>query len=440
MSNPEKTIASESSRAVSVDPVLAAAARVVMERCDILGGVTDEAGRITRTFLSPATKRAQQLVSDWMREAGLVVRVDAAGNVVGRREAGRVNEKGAEKTFAIGSHLDTVPNAGKYDGVLGIIAGVALAELLRNEPLPFSLEVVAFSEEEGVRFGRPYIGSHAYAGTLDPAWLKLADKEGVTIEEAIRHFGLDPAPLKTLKPRRDLLAYLELHIEQGPALESKDEAVGIVTGIAAQTRMTLEVTGAAAHAGTTPMHLRHDALTCAAEIILAIETLARRKPSGVATVGHIEAGPNASNVVPASVRFSLDVRHEFDVQQVEGVKFLLDAANEIATRRGVKLSVLGRADFPSTALRGSVPILQDSGALSGANGLMTSGAGHDAVILAQVAPAAMLFIRSPGGISHSPAEAVYERDVAMALAVAHDAIVSLSQNPVPLLSLTQEPS
>ncbi len=447
--SPPRVAAGNSEKAsVPTDAEFQKAAAQVMGRCDALGEITDEPGRITRTFLSPATKAAHELVGGWMREAGLEVRIDAAGNVIGRREGAA---EGA-KTFVIGSHLDTVPNAGKYDGILGVMAGIAVAELTRGMALPFALEVVAFSEEEGVRFGKPYIGSHAYAGTLDVEWLELKDREGVTVEEAVRGFGLDPAPLRSLTPRTDLLAYLEIHIEQGPILESKNLATGIVTGIAAQSRMTLEITGRAAHAGTTPMESRNDALACAAEIILAIEQIGQTKIPGVATVGRIGAFPNASNVVPELVRISVDVRNELESQQHDAMVLVLEAAEGIAKRRGLKFSVPIRADFPPVTMNGASLLLNNTsrdfkgiehgfGSVKGTHVrplILASGAGHDAAVLAAVAPAAMLFVRSPGGVSHSPSESVLTSDVRIALIIACEAVVSLAKNSQSLSANKQE--
>jgi allantoate deiminase len=389
------------------------AANLVLERCDALGRVSDDASRITRTFLSPATAEAHVLVTRWMQDAGLTVHADAAGNLIGRRET---NTPGA-KTLAIGSHLDTVPNAGKYDGILGVLAGIALADLTRDAALPFALEIVAFSEEEGVRFSKPYIASHAYAGTLDPAWLHLTDKSGTTVEQAIQNFGLNPAPLKTLKPRTDLLAYLELHIEQGPVLHSLNLPIGIVSAIAGQTRMTWEILGVAGHAGTTPMSIRSDALAAAAEFILAVEKAPQQFPSLVATVGRIDATPNASNVIAGNVHLSLDVRHAEDALRTKAVNHLLTQANEIATRRRIRIRPTTRSDFPAVPMSKPLIAALQRAAVPHQPHLLVSGAGHDASVLAAIAPSAMLFIRSPGGVSHHPEESLIPADIPLALQI-----------------------
>ena len=417
VSNPEKTIAPDSIRAAAIDPIdplVAAAARVVMERCDVLGGISDEEGRITRTFLSPATRRAHTVVTQWMQEAGMAVRIDAAGNVIGRREAGVKKSP----TVAIGSHLDTVPNAGKYDGILGVLAGIALVELVKDAVPPFAIEVVAFSEEEGVRFGRPYIGSHAYTGTLDAAWLELRDKDGLQVEQAIRKFGIDPSPLRSTKARADLAAYLELHIEQGPVLEKDNHPIAVVRGIAAQTRLAVELKGSAAHAGTTPMNLRRDALAGAAEIILNIEATATKQQI-VATVGRINVLPNGSNVVPESAEFTIDLRSNSDERRDKAITAILTASETIARGRGLAFRVTNRVDFP--AIEMSPQLLTELTTIAAKFGGdlpgLWSGAGHDAAIMAGVTHAAMIFLRNPGGISHNPLEEVAEKDVAVALTV-----------------------
>ena len=371
--------------------------------------------------------RAQKVVAGWMREVGLTVRTDAAGNVIGRREAGRGGTGTGKKAFVISSHLDTVPNAGKYDGILGVVAGIAIAELTRDMMLPFALEVVGFSEEEGVRFGKPYIGSHVYAGTLDETWLKLTDSAGISVEEAIRQFGIDPAPLRFLNRRNDLVGYLEIHIEQGPALERANAPVAAVRAIAGQTRMQVRLTGEARHAGTTPMELRRDALVAAADAILLVRSMTSTTMSNfdeelVATVGQIVASPNATNVIPGQVQLSVDVRHSIDSIRTAAVDELLVALENIGKSRRVDVEVVAAHHFPAVPMDAALTghLVECVKAHTGRDFLLTSGAGHDAAIIASVGPSAMLFVRSPGGISHSPQESVAEEDVAVALAVACD--------------------
>jgi allantoate deiminase len=243
---------------------VAALAQEALERCEALAACSEEPGRLTRTFLSYPMKQVHQLLSMWMREAGLTVRVDAVGNVVGRLEGVTTT-----KALLIGSHVDTVPNAGKYDGCLGVTLGIALAKALslQGKRLPFALEVIAFSEEEGVRFATPFVGSRAVVGDITRELLEKTDANGVSVAQAIQNFGLEPSDIpKAAYRREDVLGYFEMHIEQGPVLEHAKRALGAVEGIAGQTRTQLELTGQAAHAGTTPMNLRRDALAAAATV------------------------------------------------------------------------------------------------------------------------------------------------------------------------------
>jgi len=341
------------------------------------------------------------------------VRADAAGNLRGLY-AGR--EPGAARLL-IGSHVDTVPDAGAFDGVLGVVLGIGLLEALGGRRLKFAVEVVAFSEEEGVRFGVPFLGSRALVGTLDGDLLGQKDAAGVTVDEAIRSFGLDPGRAGEAVLSDDVRGYFEFHIEQGPVLDSLALPLGVVDAIAGQSRLTFVFRGRANHAGTTPMHLRHDALAGAAEWILAVEHLAGGVPGLVATVGRIAAKPGAGNVVPGEVETSLDVRHADDATRGRAVDALLDSARRIAARRGLRVEWTTQLDQPAVPCN---PALTATlGRAVAAAGFqvhrLTSGAGHDAMILAQKVPVAMLFLRSPGGISHHPDETVRPEDVAAAI-------------------------
>jgi allantoate deiminase len=349
-----------------------------------------------------------------MEQAGMSVRVDAAGNLRGYYD-GLAAE--APKLI-VGSHLDTVPHAGAFDGILGVVLGIALVKALGGRRLGFGIEVVGFSEEEGVRFGLPFIGSRALAGTLDDALLAKRDVEGRSVAEAIREFGLNPTAIGEACVTGEALGYLEFHIEQGPLLESLELPLGVVTSIAGQSRLEVKFEGKANHAGTTPMHLRRDALTGASEWIGAVERGAAAIPSLVATVGKIEAQPGAGNVIAGSVRMSLDVRHTEDDVRAAAVKNLLDLARQIAGRRGLVASSELRLDQAAVAM--DARLIEMLGCAARTSGFvdhrMYSGAGHDAMVMAERMPAAMLFLRSPGGISHHPDEAVLEADVAAALA------------------------
>jgi allantoate deiminase len=351
-------------------------------------------------------RRANQLVASWMRAAGLQVSEDAAFNLLGRWNS---TQRGA-KTLLLGSHLDTVRNAGKYDGPLGVLTAIAAVELLRERgvKLPFHLEVVGFSDEEGVRYQTAYLGSRALAGTLTAS--DLARIEEKQIVNAKRNRG-------------EFLGYAEVHIEQGPVLEKNNLPVGAVTAIAGQSRLRVEFRGVAGHAGTVPMALRQDALAGAAELVLATE-----RCGVLGTVGKLEVAPGASNVIPSHAALTLDVRDQKDSRRLAAVRTLHAQAKAIAKRRGLKLTwtrvqqtaavqcdkTLTRIFSKCVAQRG-LKVLK-----------MPSGAGHDAAALSAICPVAMLFVRCKGGISHNPAESVKTSDIAPAIGVLADFIQTLA--------------
>ncbi len=393
-------------------------AQRVMERCDVLGVISEEPDRRTRRFATPAMRAANVAVAGWMRDADMAVRQDSIGNLIGRYEA---REAGA-KTLLLGSHLDTVRDAGRYDGPLGVLVALAVIERLhtRGERLPVALEVVAFADEEGLRYHTSYLGSRVLAGAFDPRDLSRQDEDGVTMDEAIRDFGGDPSAID--REKRDpsmALAYCEVHIEQGPVLERRGLPVGVVSVIMGQSRCDVAFAGQAGHAGTVPMDLRHDALCAAAEFTLAVEGLARREAGLVATVGQLAVGPGASNVIPGRAALSLDVRHLDDAARDTACRDLHNTAEAIGARRGV--SVEWRPVQESATVRCSpdlgAALSRAIEALGYAALSLPSGAGHDAVIMSTLAPVAMLFVRCKGGISHNPAEAVMVEDVAVALDV-----------------------
>jgi allantoate deiminase len=362
--------------------------------CRHLSTMTEVPGRTTRTFLSPPMRDVHAHLSAWMSELGMAVRVDAVGNlrgIYGDPEAPRL---------LIASHLDTVPDAGAFDGILGVVLGIALVETKPG----MAIEVVGFSEEEGVRYGFPFIGSRAFTGTLGDA--------AEIVAPSIRAYGLDPAEIPDARFSPHSVAYLELHIEQGPVLESLALPLGIVDNIVGQSRYHLTFTGKANHAGTTPMHLRHDALAAAAEWIGAVEQ------SGiVATVGSLSVQPNAANAVPGEVQASLDVRHASDVTRKSVCESLLRKADEAACNRGVQLTYEERLDQPAAPMDHALRVRLSAAVAEAGYPVhhMDSGAGHDAMILAHHLPSAMLFLRSPGGVSHHPDENVLVEDVAAAL-------------------------
>jgi allantoate deiminase len=375
----------------------------VMRRCDELGGVSDDADCLTRTFHSPAMQRANKLVGGWMRAAGMAVREDAAFNLIGRLPCAR---RGA-KCVVMGSHLDTVRNAGKYDGPLGVLLGVAVVESLRGVSLPFHLEVAGFSDEEGVRYQTTYLGSRGMCGLLRRADLALIEEKGLA---------------QARRPAAELLAYLEAHIEQGPVLEAAKRPVGVVTAIAGQTRIRGGLIGCAGHAGTTPMHLRRDALCGTAEIVLAAEKL-----GVLATVGQFELENAASNVIPGRVDFTVDVRDVKDHRRRAACARLKAVAAGVARRRGLRLDWHIVQETPTVVMDRALTRVLQRAAGPGVPS-MPSGAGHDAAVLAQVCPAAMLFVRCKGGISHHPAESVKTADVAAALRVMTRAVLALAED------------
>jgi len=379
-------------------------ANQVIACCRRLAEFTEEPGRTTRTFLSPPMRDVHRVLREWMEALGMRVRVDDAGNLRGLH--GR-----AAKRLIIASHLDTVPNAGAFDGVLGVVLGIALVEALGDRCPGVFIEVIGFSEEEGVKFSTPFIGSNALAGTLTEDILNRG------VSDAIREFGLHPEDIPAARLSPEAVAYLEFHIEQGPVLESLDLPLGVVDAIAGQSRLMFTFTGSANHAGTTPMLLRHDALAAAAEWICRVEAYATGVRGLVATTGRIEATPNATNVIPGRVQVSLDVRHASDEIRHSAVAFLKGAAIEIGARRGIAVELEQRLGQGAVAMDAALTgVLARSVEAAGYPvHRMISGAGHDAMILAPCLPTAMLFMRSPGGISHHPDETVIAADVAAAL-------------------------
>ena len=403
-------------------------ASTVMERCELLGNVSEEAGALTRPYGSRAMREANKIVSGWMRGAGMTVSQDEIGNLIG------CHQGTGDKTLVLGSHLDTVRDAGKYDGQMGVLVALACVQRLhdRGERPPFSIEVAAFTDEEGLRFGTTFLGSSVYAGAFDEELLNLEDKDGVTLREAVRAFGGDPDAIKQ-EGRGDLLGYCEVHIEQGPVLEERELPVGIVTAINGQSRVGLVFGGRAGHAGTEPMEARQDALCAAAEFVLEVERAARAEPESVATVGEIAALPGASNVVPGRTDLSLDVRHPDDEVRERLRDHLKTRAEGIAASRGCDYEWQPRQETPAVPADPDLSALlaravEDSGM---AVHRLPSGAGHDAAQVAELAPVAMLFVRCKGGISHNPAESVAQEDVGVAVEVISRFLEIISEAALP---------
>ncbi len=379
------------------------AARTIA-RCREVAGYTEIPGEITRRFLTPPMHGVHTLLRDWMVTAGMTVHVDAIGNLRGLWPAATEESP----RLLIGSHLDTVPNAGAFDGTLGVVLGIAIIEELQGRRLPFSIEVIGFSEEEGVRFSKPFLGSLAVVGKLDATNLARIDQDGISVAEAIRSYGLDPAQLPAAVLSDNVFAYLELHIEQGPILESEETSLGVVEALVGQTRMQFVFDGQANHAGTTPMHLRHDAMAAAADWIVAVEAYATSLSGLVATVGKIEASPGAGNVIADQVTASLDVRHANDNTRNDAVAALIVAAQAAGAKRDVQVTTDTQLEQSAVPLdRRLTGTLHNAATRAGFPcRRMTSGAGHDAMILAPTIPSTMLFLRSPGGLSHHPDESV----------------------------------
>jgi allantoate deiminase len=396
--------------------VVAGTAADVLARADELAAISEEPDRLTRRFATDALRRAGDLVADWMASAGMEVRRDEAGNVVGRYGG----TAGDRPPLLLGSHIDTVPDAGRYDGALGVLVAIAAVERLAagDERLAVPLEVAAFADEEGARFGVAYLGSAAYAGLFERGWLELVDESGTTAGDALRTLGHEPSAL--LRASRPALAgYLEVHIEQGPVLEREALPVGVVTAVAGRTRGSVALHGRAGHAGTLPMRWRHDALTAAAEAVLAVEEVGRQVDGLVATVGTLSVRPGAANVVPGDATFSLDVRHADDRVRERALAELREAVEQIASPRGVALEWEVLQETPAVAMASRLrERLADAIEAEGHRAVsLVSGAGHDAVVLARLCDAAMLFVRCAGGISHDPRESVCEEDVGVALDV-----------------------
>lgn len=399
------------------------ALRAIAE-CKRIAMMTEERGRITRRFLTPPVREVHAHLRRRMKAMNMTVYCDAAGNLRGSWRP----EHATAKRLIVGSHIDTVPDAGAYDGVLGVALALEWVDVAQELKLTLPIEVIAFSEEEGVRFGVPFIGSRAVAGRFDPALLVLTDADGVSLEAAVRGFGLDPARIHEAAIGEDAIGMIEIHIEQGPVLEAEDLSVAAVAGIVGQSRYSVEFRGRANHAGTTPMRMRHDALAGAAEWIAAVEARALRTDGLAATVGRVSVEPNAGNVIPGSASLSLDARHADDAVRNSAVEELFSQAEAIAARRGLTVQWTRRMDQPAMPMdeRLTAFLVEAMEAAGLPPKRMTSGAGHDAMVMTARVPTAMLFLRSPGGISHHPAESVREQDVEAALEVSRNFLERLA--------------
>jgi allantoate deiminase len=398
--------------------------------CKRIALMTEEPGRTTRRFLTEPTHAVHALLRERMEALGMKVAVDAVGNLRGRW---RPRGAGA-KRLMLGSHIDTVPDAGAFDGVLGVMLAIEWVGIARELRLPLAIEVIAYSEEEGMRYGVPFLGSRAVTGMFDAAMLKWRDADGVTMDAAMRAFGLNPAKIKDAAIGDDVLGFVELHIEQGPVLEAEGIPVAVVECITGQTRLNLRFTGQANHAGTTPMHLRRDALAAAAEWITKVERQIRKAasttdPGIVATVGRIVVGPNAGNVIAGSSEVSFEMRYGASAARHRWTKKLIADATAIAKKRRIGFEWTEKLDQNTVRMdRGLLAKLKSAVKACGYPvRTIPSGAGHDAMVMAARVPTAMLFLRSPGGISHHPTESVLEADVEASLNVGREFLMRMAK-------------
>jgi allantoate deiminase len=383
-----------------------------------LAALSDESGRLTRLYLSPSHRRATDLIAYWMRDAGMSVRVDPLASVVGRYEAA----DGGGKTLMLGSHIDSVRNAGRFDGPLGVVTAIEVvkAAFKAGKRFPFAIEVIAFGDEEGVRFASTLGGSKALAGTFDPKALEELDETGVSRGEALTAFGCDASRFAAeTRPPETALGYVEVHIEQGPVLEQEGLPVGIVTAIDGVVRATIDVEGVAGHAGTVPMPMRHDALAAAAEMLLAIEARARSRTNLVATIGRMEVPRPAANVIPGRARFSLDMRSPSDEERLSALHDIKQRITEIAQKRGVTYRFSIGHEVPAAIVDAGLSdqLAAAVESLGIAPKRLPSGAGHDAMAFDKIIPFAMLFVRCRGGVSHNPDEYASPTDIDVAARV-----------------------
>lgn len=404
-----------------------ALANKVMHWCDQLAAISSNPENISRFYLTPEHKRCNELVAQWMQEAGMETWVDAAGNICGRYDA----KNSCAKTLVLASHLDSIPNAGAYDGILGVLIAIAVVEQLYQSDitLPYAIDIIGFGDEEGTRFGSTLLGSRAVAGTWNPDWWELKDRTGISLKQAFIDFGLEPDNIHSAaRNPDDLLAYLEVHIEQGPVLEDENLALGIVSAIAGARRFAIEIEGYAGHAGTVPMPMRKDALVGAALGVVLVENIANEF-NVVATVGKIECGPGAVNVIPGHAKFTIDIRSGDDQLRDQAFAKIQHELDMICINRNLAASWNEIHNAPAVVCADWIQALQAS-VLCDMNlnpYKLMSGAGHDAMAMADICDVAMYFVRCKGGVSHHPDESVTVEDVALAIEALGNTLQKLAQ-------------
>lgn len=405
--------------------------RQLMQRIDELASISEAPDNLTRRFATPEHRKANDLASRWMLELGMSVHEDAIGNVRGRYEG---LEPGS-KAILVGSHLDTVIDAGRFDGMLGVLSALACVQALYEQDirLPYAIEVVGFSDEEGVRYQSTFLGSRAMAGTFDTALLDRVDKDGISMASAIEQFGHSTTQLPhAVCSADDFVAYLELHIEQGPVLEQKNIPVGVVKAIAGATRFMIKITGVAGHAGTVPMSLRQDALVAASHCVLAVREICSGKEDLVGTVGAMDVSPGAGNVIPGSVNFSIDIRAADDPVRIEAVDSVIDRMKQITSAENVEMEIIRTHDAESVQC--DAHLIEQVSAAIVERGyplvVLSSGAGHDAAAVAHIAPVCMIFVRCKGGVSHNPAESVTAEDAGSGAQLMLDSLVRIASEHI----------
>ncbi len=423
---------SELHQIIEDDHILAVVDQIV-ERCDSLASFSDCDKGLTRLFCSESMKKAHGRLGEWFRAIDMDSRLDAVGNLIGTRSSSQITSEANRPVFMIGSHLDTVINAGRFDGALGVMLGMGVAELLHKAKidLKFDLEIVGFSEEEGIRYSFPFVGSLGMTGDLTAEDLNRTDQDSISMRQALDAFGCEVKSIESTSYRqRNLVGFLEAHIEQAVSLQEDNLSVGVVTAIAGQTRADIRFVGEAGHAGTVPHDRRKDALAAAAELILEIEEIGQQTDGLFATVGYIEALPGISNVISAQTDLRLDLRHASDEIRNEAYEKIKSAIKAIAESRNITGEIVSEQFNLATQMDGQLTeqLLCGVENVGQARKTMVSGAGHDAMIMARVAQTCMLFIRCTDGISHHPSEFATREDIEVALRVMVDALIRISDS------------